>query len=142
MPVSRLTVVGTGLIGASVGLAAKRAGVRVAGWDPDPGALAVAAERGAVDDPAASLEAALSEADLAVIAADSTTFGIALDAIRSDALHAGLNPVDLKPFEHRAMTQTSPGGHKITSFVGNGTIFKQLSRPVRHVGYIGTRTQH
>jgi threonine dehydrogenase-like Zn-dependent dehydrogenase len=43
----RLAVVGTGLIGASVGLAAKAAGVeRVAGWDADPEALAVAAERG------------------------------------------------------------------------------------------------
>ncbi|MBA2384582.1 MAG: prephenate dehydrogenase/arogenate dehydrogenase family protein, partial [Actinobacteria bacterium] len=34
--ISRLAIVGTGLIGASVGLAARRAGVeRVAGWDPD-----------------------------------------------------------------------------------------------------------
>ncbi len=52
MAVKRLTLVGTGLIGASVGLAAKRAGIRVAGWDPDASAVAVAAERGAVDDPA------------------------------------------------------------------------------------------
>jgi hypothetical protein len=39
--IRRLALVGTGLIGASVGLAAKRAGVgRVAGFDPDPEALA------------------------------------------------------------------------------------------------------
>ena len=38
MSVARLAVVGTGLIGASVGLAARRAGVaRVLGWDPDGG---------------------------------------------------------------------------------------------------------
>jgi prephenate dehydrogenase len=47
---SRLALVGTGLIGASVGLAAKRAGAdRVVGFDPDPQALRTAAERGAVD---------------------------------------------------------------------------------------------
>lgn len=68
MPVRRLTVVGTGLIGASIGLAAAGLGVRVAGWDPDPRALSVAAERGAVE-PAESLEDALEGADLAVVAA-------------------------------------------------------------------------
>jgi prephenate dehydrogenase len=65
-----VAVVGTGLIGASVGLAAKRAGVRrVVGYDPDPGALALAAERGALDQPADSLPAAVEEAELAVVAA-------------------------------------------------------------------------
>ena len=67
----KLALVGTGLIGASVGLAAKRAGAadRVSGWDPDEGALATAAERGAVDDPAGSAEQAVAGADLAVVAA-------------------------------------------------------------------------
>jgi len=67
--VGRLAIVGTGLIGASVGLAAKHAGARVAGWDPDDRALAVAAERGALDEPAASVEDVLRGADLAVVAA-------------------------------------------------------------------------
>jgi prephenate dehydrogenase len=67
--IERLAVVGTGLIGASVGLAAKRLGVaHVAGWDPDPDFLALAAERGAVDEPAGSLVAAAEEAELAVVA--------------------------------------------------------------------------
>ncbi|HEU5212523.1 MAG TPA: prephenate dehydrogenase/arogenate dehydrogenase family protein [Gaiellaceae bacterium] len=70
MPPSRLALVGTGLIGASVGLAAKRAGVPVvAAWDPDPQALTVAAERGAVDEPSGSLDDALQGAELAVVAA-------------------------------------------------------------------------
>jgi len=67
--VRRLAIVGTGLIGASVGLAAKHAGARVAGWDPDGAALAVAAERGAVDEPARSVQEALRGAELAVVAA-------------------------------------------------------------------------
>ena len=65
----KLAVVGTGLIGASVGLAARRAGVdEVAGWDPDAAHLGRAAERGAVEA-AAELGAALAGADLAVVAA-------------------------------------------------------------------------
>jgi len=44
--VSRLAILGTGLIGASIGLAAKRSGeTRVAGFDPDPEMLATALER-------------------------------------------------------------------------------------------------
>jgi prephenate dehydrogenase len=66
---SRLAVVGTGLIGASVGLAARRVGVAtVRGFDPDSDALRVAAERGAVD-PVGSLEEAVGDAELTVVAA-------------------------------------------------------------------------
>jgi prephenate dehydrogenase len=69
VPISRLAVVGTGLIGASVALAARRAGVEtVSGFDPDSGALELAAGRGAVD-PAGSLEEAVGDAELTVVAA-------------------------------------------------------------------------
>jgi prephenate dehydrogenase len=70
MALRSLAVIGTGLIGASVGLAAKQAGVeRVTAWDPDPESLRIAAERGAVDEPSDELEAALAGAELAVVAA-------------------------------------------------------------------------
>ncbi len=70
MAVERLAILGTGLIGASVALAAKRAGdTKVAGYDPDPDTLATAVERGALDDAAASPEEALAGSDLAVVAA-------------------------------------------------------------------------
>jgi prephenate dehydrogenase len=66
----RLALVGTGLIGASVGLAAKRAGIAsVRGYDPDPEALATAGERGALDQPARSMEEAVADAELALVAA-------------------------------------------------------------------------
>ncbi len=64
----RVAVVGTGLIGASAGLAARRAGIdEVVGWDEDGDALEIAVERGAVD-PAGSLQDALGETDLAFVA--------------------------------------------------------------------------
>jgi prephenate dehydrogenase len=63
-----IAVVGTGLLGASAGLAARRAGVgTVTGWDPDAAALGVAAERGAVV-PAAKLADAIADAALVVVA--------------------------------------------------------------------------
>ena len=39
MPVQRLAIIGTGLIGASIGLDAQASGARVTGWDPDRDAL-------------------------------------------------------------------------------------------------------
>jgi prephenate dehydrogenase len=80
--VERLAILGTGLIGASVGLAAKRAGVPVvAGFDPDPDALATAAERGAVDEPADSLAAAVAGAELALVAAPVAALPAQVEAV-------------------------------------------------------------
>ena len=70
----RLAIIGTGLIGASVALAAKRAGrTEVVGYDPEPEALASAVERGAVDRRAGSLDLAVAEAELAIVAAPVTS---------------------------------------------------------------------
>lgn len=69
----RLAIVGTGLIGASVGLAAKRAGVdRVTGFDDDEDALSVAGKRGAVDEASSSLPEAVRDAELALVAVPVT----------------------------------------------------------------------
>ena len=65
----RLAVVGTGLIGASAALAARRVGEveSVAGWDEDPEVLKAAAERDAIE-PASSLADALNDAEFALVA--------------------------------------------------------------------------
>lgn len=77
----RLAVVGTGLIGASVALGARRAGVEsVVGWDPDPEVLAVARERDAVM-PAPSLVEAVVGADLVVVAAPVAALPDAVRAV-------------------------------------------------------------
>jgi prephenate dehydrogenase len=81
----RLAVVGTGLIGASVGLAARRAGLsEVSGWDADGEALEIAAERGAVT-PAASLAGALAEADLALVAVPVAALPVAVREVLESA---------------------------------------------------------
>jgi DNA-binding MurR/RpiR family transcriptional regulator len=58
----KLAIVGTGLIGASVGLAAKRADdTYVVGYDPERESLEEAGERGAIDESARTIEDAVAE---------------------------------------------------------------------------------
>ncbi len=115
MPIRSLAVVGTGLIGASVALAARRAGVEdVRGYDPDEEALSGAVERGAVEA-AGSLGEAVGDVELVVVAAPvarlaasvaevleassgtvtdvGSTKGAVVRAARSDARFIGGHPV-------------------------------------------------
>ena len=81
----RLALVGTGLMGASVGLAAKRAGVEwVGGTDTDESAAQGALERGAVDE-VAPLRELLAEADLAVVAAPVTVLRTLVEQVIAGA---------------------------------------------------------
>jgi len=75
-----MTVVGTGLIGASAALAARRTGIVVRGWDPDADVLRIAAERQAVDA-AASLADAVDGADLVLVAAPVAELPHAVGAV-------------------------------------------------------------
>jgi prephenate dehydrogenase len=83
--IKRLGIIGTGLIGASVGLAAKRAGVeRVEGYDFSETVATAARERGAID--------AMSIADYEVLDADLVVVAvpvIALGSVLRSALDGG-----------------------------------------------------
>ena len=69
----RIAVLGVGLIGGSVALAARgRLGAHVVGWDPDPRALRAAADRGAVDA-AIARPADAGDVDLWVVATPVAT---------------------------------------------------------------------
>jgi prephenate dehydrogenase len=61
-----VAVVGTGLVGTSIAMAAVRAGDRVRGWDADPDVLARAADRGGFD-PAADPIDCVRAADLVFV---------------------------------------------------------------------------
>jgi prephenate dehydrogenase len=79
----RVAVLGLGLIGGSVGLAARAVGARVTGWDPDPDAAAAALARAAVDSVAATPGEALAGAEAAFVAAPVDVLGQAVaDALR------------------------------------------------------------
>jgi prephenate dehydrogenase len=66
----RVAVLGVGLIGGSIGLAAReRLGAEVVGFDPDPQVLARARELGAIEGVAGSPGEAVRDADVAFCAA-------------------------------------------------------------------------
>ena len=68
--IERVVIVGTGLIGASVGMALKASGFegRILGWDANAGELETALQLGAIDDALVSREAVLMDrADVYVL---------------------------------------------------------------------------
>jgi prephenate dehydrogenase len=70
----RVALVGVGLIGGSIGLAARqRLGAHVVGWNRSPAALEIALERGAIDEAVASI-ADIGSADIAIA-------GVSVDAL-------------------------------------------------------------
>ena len=64
-----VAIIGTGLIGSSIGLAARAGGFAVVGWDPNARALREARRYRAINRSARSLRAAVASADIVVLAA-------------------------------------------------------------------------
>jgi prephenate dehydrogenase len=91
-PIERVAIVGTGLIGTSIALAAGRAGVHVTGWDLDPAVSERAAAVGGLRL-SATLEDAVADAELVVVctpipqiaSAVARVLAIAPSAIVTDA---------------------------------------------------------
>jgi prephenate dehydrogenase len=76
----RVALVGVGLIGGSIGMAARRRlGAHVVGWNRSPAALEIALECGAIDEAVASIDE-IATADIAVA-------GVVVDAL-PDAVRA------------------------------------------------------
>jgi prephenate dehydrogenase len=80
MTSTRVAVLGTGLIGTSIAMAAVRAGHLATGWDPDRAQATRAAELGGFVA-AATLEDAVREADIVIVASPIAT--VAEVAIRA-----------------------------------------------------------
>ena len=81
---AKVAVIGTGLVGSSIGLGLKRAGVRnleLVGFDKEPGNAAKARRIGAVDRTSWSLLDAVSDAALVVIATPVLAIRDTLQAI-------------------------------------------------------------
>ncbi len=85
MNLQRVAVLGTGLIGGSIGLALVERGVDVHGWDRDTGRLARAKELGAITLAFDALEDAVAGVELVIVA---TPVGAVIDVVRA-ALDAG-----------------------------------------------------
>ena len=90
--VEEAAIIGVGLMGGSLGLDLRAAGVaaRVTGVDLSPDTLAAALETGAIDRAAASLEDGLRNADAVFIAAPVTAISGLLARCAAHASHARL----------------------------------------------------
>ena len=125
MPVRRLAILGTGLIGASVALAAKRReDTHVSAYDTDAEMLATAADRGAVDAPAGSSEAALAGADLAVVAAPvaqlATQVAAALEAAPESCTVTDVGSTKTSVCAAAAGSSRFIGGHPVCGSEARG----------------------
>lgn len=105
----KAAVLGTGLIGASIGLALRDEGWETSGWDPDGPALTLAAERGAVD-PEPTAPAAAQEADVVFLAGPMPANLEALASLETAALVTDVTSVK-RPFvtAPRAAQRFVPG---------------------------------
>lgn len=83
---SRASVLGTGLIGASVGLALAEAGWTVTGWDPSPEVVEHVAELSGFSTMAATWEEAIPAAELLVLAGPPASVPAMLTDLKTEAL--------------------------------------------------------
>jgi prephenate dehydrogenase len=115
MPIERIAILGTGLIGASVGLALRAHGFSgsITGWDPNPGELHVALRREAItvatDDPLT----AATQADVILLGGPVFTILEWLDrlapVLRDGQLVTDVGSVKGALCEHAAGRYNGPG---------------------------------
>jgi prephenate dehydrogenase len=109
-------------MGTSVALAARQRGDDVAGWDPDPDVLGRAASRQALE-PAATLERAVADAELVVVAAPIAQLPSAVTAVLAATTDATVTDVGSTKASVVRAADGSPrfvGGHPICGSEARG----------------------
>jgi len=113
-----VAVLGVGLIGGSVGLAAReRLGAEVVGFDPDPETVARAIERGALDrgapDPAAACEGAEAVFCAAPVGALPELVGAALASCGPEAVVTDVGSTKREIVAEHGADERFIGGHPL-----------------------------
>jgi len=106
-----VAIIGTGLIGASVGLALKDQGWKTIGWDPSPDALERATERNATDSAASSVSDAIEGVDLVVLAGPLEANLATLRGMKTEALVTDVTSVKMPLVEAAPAGLRFVGGH-------------------------------
>jgi len=117
---SQVTIIGTGLLGASVGLALRAAGFggRIVGVGRSPSTLDQARQAGAIDEGTDDYAAAIPAADLVVIAVPLGGFRAAFEAIAAHD-HAGLIITDVGSTKAGVHADARAALPDATRFVGS-----------------------
>jgi len=118
MPVA--AILGTGLIGASIGIGLRGLGWQVRGWDPDPEAAAGALKCGALDRSAANVEEAVSGADLIVLAGPPMSVEEHLRNLSTDTLVTDVAGVKAPMVEAGRHLRRYVGGHPMAGRESSG----------------------
>ncbi|MGA2007273.1 MAG: prephenate dehydrogenase/arogenate dehydrogenase family protein [Solirubrobacteraceae bacterium] len=122
-----VAVVGVGLIGGSIGLAAReRLGAHVVGFDPDGGVGSAALQRGAVERVAASVAEAVANAELVFVAAPVGALAETLDAVLEAA------PADCAVSDVGSTKRTIVSGRTDPRFIGGHPLAGAETSGVEH----------
>jgi len=118
MAIERIAILGTGLIGASVGLALRSHGFagEIAGWDPDSAELAIAKNRDAIDLVAGDPVAAARRSDVVVLCGPVFTILDWLDRLAPE-LKAGQLVTDVGSVK-RALVERARGHYNLGDSAG------------------------
>jgi prephenate dehydrogenase len=117
MTTRRAIIHGTGLLGASVGLALRTQGWDVSGWDPSPEALEEASRRGAIS---VSLDGPGADADLVVLAAPPEAIVATLGSLTTNALVTDIAGVKKPIVAAGAALPHFVGGHPMAGGESSG----------------------
>jgi cyclohexadieny/prephenate dehydrogenase len=125
MSIARVAIIGLGLLGGSIGLAAKARSPHIltTGWDRDAAVRARAAERGLVGTVCETAEAAVADADLVILCVPVGAMGDAARAIAPGlAPHAIVSDVgSSKEAVASALAEALPGACVIPAHPVAGT---------------------
>jgi prephenate dehydrogenase len=121
----KVAILGLGLIGGSIGLAARRrAGAQVRGYDPDEGVRAKALARGAIDEQTADIPSAVAGAQAVFVAAPVAalpqTVRLALDASAEDCVVSDVGSTKRLLAGLASEDQRFVGGHPLAGAETSG----------------------
>jgi prephenate dehydrogenase len=117
---SQALILGTGLIGASVGAGLTGRGWHVAGWDPDRAALAEALEMGAVSEVVSDPFGAAGEVDLVVLCGPAAAIIETLERLETDALVTDVAGVKVPVVRAARHLARFVGGHPMAGRESSG----------------------
>jgi prephenate dehydrogenase len=107
-------------MGASLGLALQTDGWTVLGWDPEPDALAVAEQRGALNGRLGSATEGVEEAELMVLAAPPAASEGTLRDLDTETLVTDIASVKTPIVDAAAHLRHFVGGHPMTGGASSG----------------------